>query len=87
MEMSEPEQRLRLSSTVISVEEYWEYRLGSSAIWVCLAVIEQILTPTLHSRQNNLQTLQDFVDVANELISAFRGTRCSFRAPSSRIRT
>lgn len=40
MEMSEREQRLRLSSTVPSVEEFWAYRLGSSAVCVTLAVNE-----------------------------------------------
>jgi Terpene synthase family 2, C-terminal metal binding len=42
MEMSEEEQRLRLSGTIPSVEEFWEYRLGSSAVCVTLAVNEYV---------------------------------------------
>ena len=40
MRMSEHEQRLRLSGTVPSVEDFWRYRLGSSAVPVCLAFNE-----------------------------------------------
>ena len=40
MDMSEREQRLRLSGTIPSIEEFWHYRLGSSAVSVCLAFIE-----------------------------------------------
>ena len=40
MDMTELEQRLRLKRTVPSIEEYWGYRLGSSAVNVTLAVNE-----------------------------------------------
>lgn len=40
MEMSEREQRLRLDDVVPSAEEFWGYRLGSSAVGVTLAVNE-----------------------------------------------
>ncbi|KAF2008694.1 terpenoid synthase [Aaosphaeria arxii CBS 175.79] len=40
MEMSEREQILRLSGGIASMEEFWEYRLGSSAVTVCLALNE-----------------------------------------------
>jgi hypothetical protein len=40
MNMSEHEQRLRLSGAIPSVEEFWRYRLGSSAVPVCLAFNE-----------------------------------------------
>ena len=40
MDMTELEQRLRLKNTVPSIEEYWGYRLGSSAVNVTLAVNE-----------------------------------------------
>ncbi|MCJ1312340.1 hypothetical protein MMC25_006014 [Agyrium rufum] len=40
MEMSEREQRLRLNSTLPSIEEFWKYRLGSSAVGICLALQE-----------------------------------------------
>ena len=44
MEMSEQEQRVRLNGALPSVEEFWEYRLGSSAVGVCLAVLEYIVS-------------------------------------------
>lgn len=40
LEMSQLEQVLRLRGTLPSVEEFWSYRLGSSAVHVMLAVIE-----------------------------------------------
>ncbi|KAF1954078.1 terpenoid synthase, partial [Byssothecium circinans] len=40
MEMSEREQQLRLSGIIPSVDEFWNYRLGSSAVTVCLAFHE-----------------------------------------------
>jgi hypothetical protein len=40
MNMSEQEQRLRLSGTIPSIDEFWRYRLGSSAVSVCLALNE-----------------------------------------------
>lgn len=40
MNMSEKEQRLRLSGTIPSIDEFWRYRLGSSAVTVCLALNE-----------------------------------------------
>ena len=39
--MSEEEQRFRLGNTGLpSFEEFWNYRLGASAVYVCLAVNE-----------------------------------------------
>ncbi|KAH8704346.1 isoprenoid synthase domain-containing protein [Phaeosphaeriaceae sp. PMI808] len=40
MDMSEREQRLRLSGAIPNVDEFWHYRLGSSAVTVCLALNE-----------------------------------------------
>ncbi|MCJ1417265.1 hypothetical protein MMC32_003607 [Xylographa parallela] len=40
MEKSEVEHRLRLSEYVVSLEDYWHYRLGTSAVRVVLSVIE-----------------------------------------------
>jgi hypothetical protein len=40
MEMSELEQRMRLAGVIPSVEEFWRYRLGSSAVTVCMALNE-----------------------------------------------
>ena len=40
IEMSEREQRFRLGGTLPSIDEYWTYRLGSSAVGVCFAINE-----------------------------------------------
>ena len=40
MKMSEREQKVRLSQHVPSIEEYWQIRMGTSAVGVCAAVIE-----------------------------------------------
>jgi hypothetical protein len=40
MNMSEQEQRLRLSGAIPSLDEFWRYRLGISAVTVCLALNE-----------------------------------------------
>ncbi len=32
MEKSKVEQRLRLESEIISIEDFWQYRLGASAV-------------------------------------------------------
>ena len=43
MEKSEVEHRLRLSEYVVSLEDYWHYRLGTSAVRVVLSVIELVI--------------------------------------------
>ncbi|KAF2655196.1 terpenoid synthase [Lophiostoma macrostomum CBS 122681] len=40
METSETEQRIRLSGRIPTVTEFWDFRLGSSAVGVCLALNE-----------------------------------------------
>ena len=40
LDMSRREQILRLQGTLPSLEEYWSYRLGTSAVDVTTAVIE-----------------------------------------------
>lgn len=40
MDKSEYEQRLRLSQCVAGLEEYWNFRLGTSAVRVALALNE-----------------------------------------------
>ena len=52
MNMTEREQRLRMNGAVPSVEEYWEYRLGSSAVSVTLAVNESVAPRSLGSAVN-----------------------------------
>ena len=42
MEKSEVEHRLRMTEHVVSLEEYWHYRLGTSAVRVVLSVIESV---------------------------------------------
>lgn len=40
LEMSENEQRTRLAGVIPSLEEFWQYRLGCSAVFVCLSFNE-----------------------------------------------
>jgi len=43
MDMTEREQLLRVKGAVPSVEEFMEYRLGSSAVNVTLAINESVV--------------------------------------------
>lgn len=40
IEMTKTEQMLRLRGTLPSLEEFWSYRLGSSAVLVVIAMNE-----------------------------------------------
>lgn len=40
LEMSQREQVLRLRGRLLSLEEFWSYRLGSSAVYITIAVNE-----------------------------------------------
>ena len=40
LNMTQQEQKLRLRGTLPSVEEFWSYRLGSSAVHVMTAINE-----------------------------------------------
>ena len=40
MEKSEVEQRLRLQGSMISVEDFWKFRFGTSAVRVVLCLNE-----------------------------------------------
>ena len=42
MDMTEREQWLRMNKNSPSIEEYWRYRLGSSAVSVTLSVNELV---------------------------------------------
>lgn len=43
MQMTEQEQRLRLGNeSLLSLEEFWSYRLGASAVFVCLTFNESV---------------------------------------------
>ena len=46
MEKSEVEQRLRLRDSIINIDEYWQYRLGTSAVRVVLCLNESVLLYT-----------------------------------------
>ena len=52
MDMTEREQRWRMNGAIPSVEEYWDYRLGSSAVTVTLAVNESVAPQSLGSALN-----------------------------------
>ena len=52
MDMTEREQQLRMNGAVPSLKEYWEYRLGSSAVSVTLAVNESVAPRSLGSGLN-----------------------------------
>lgn len=43
IEMTKTEQMLRLRGTLPSLEEFWSYRLGSSAVPVIIAMNEYVL--------------------------------------------
>lgn len=47
MDKSEYEQRLRLSQSVADLDEYWNFRLGTSAVRVALALNEYDLRSTV----------------------------------------
>lgn len=42
VDMTEQEQVLRLQGRILSLEEFWSYRLGSSAVHVTIAVNESV---------------------------------------------
>jgi hypothetical protein len=42
IETTQQEQECRLSGAIPTVEEYWVFRMGTSAVGVCLAVIEWV---------------------------------------------
>jgi len=41
---TETEQKFHLDGIIPSLEEYWEVRMGTSAVAACLAVIEYVGT-------------------------------------------
>jgi hypothetical protein len=84
MEMSEQEQRMRLNGSIPSVEEFWRYRLGCSAVPVCLAVNEygcgsMELPPEFFADQD-VKTLyrctNTLVSAVNDLLSIKKEVRC-----------
>ena len=46
MQKSEVEQRLRLLEYVTTIEEFWQYRLGTSAVRVVLCLNESVKFPS-----------------------------------------
>jgi hypothetical protein len=70
MEMSEHEQRLRLSGTIPSIDEYWHYRLGSSAVNVCVVMNEFCMGASLPLEFHSDSDMKDLVRYTNTIISA-----------------
>ena len=50
LEKSETEQRLRLQAQIVSIEDFWQYRLGTSAVGVVLCLNEYCNETALPSR-------------------------------------
>lgn len=59
METSEREQRLHLSGSIPSIEAFWDYRLGSSAVFVVLGVNEYVALEPRSCDMHELQKLQE----------------------------
>lgn len=66
---SEEEQRLRLDGHVPTMYEFWNYRLGSSAVSVCLAVAEFTTSTFIPDQAMNDADMRRLWDLANILIS------------------
>lgn len=77
LEMSRLEQALRLQGTLPSLEEFWSYRLGSSAVHVMLAVNEYAWNnPSLPSsviKQDDMMLLWKYANIiistTNDILS------------------
>ncbi|MCJ1293100.1 hypothetical protein MMC34_004653 [Xylographa carneopallida] len=76
MDKSEVEHRLRMSEHVVSLEEYWHYRLGTSAVRVVLAVSEfgnDTNLPPYVMQDEDMATLWDLTNanicIVNDLLS------------------
>ncbi|KAJ4380715.1 hypothetical protein N0V86_004076 [Didymella sp. IMI 355093] len=71
IEMVAREQHLRLSRSIVSLEEFWQYRLGTSAVTVCLALNELswegMDMPTTFYADKDVQLLYRYT---NTIISA-----------------
>jgi hypothetical protein len=84
MEMSEQEQRMRLDGAIPSVEEFWRYRLGCSAVPVCLAVNEygwgSMELPSEFFADRDVKTLyrctNTLVSAVNDLLSIKKEIKC-----------
>jgi len=71
MDMSEHEQRLRLSGTIPSIDEFWRYRIGSSAVSVCLSLNEfSWETMNLPLEFYNIEEVKSIIRYTNTIISA-----------------
>ncbi|MCJ1436765.1 hypothetical protein MMC27_006147 [Xylographa pallens] len=84
VEMSEREQRVRLNGVLPSVEEFWGYRLGSSAVGVCLAALEftyddmQLPASIMHNADMELLWDQTniIISTVNDLLSLKKEMAC-----------
>ena len=65
MQKSEVEQRLRLRSQMVSIEDFWDFRLGTSAVRVVLCFNEygnESILPMHIMRDRDMATLWDLTN-------------------------
>lgn len=67
--MAEREQRVQLSQTLPSVDEYKERRMGTSGVAVCLAISEYAYEMELPRAVMESQPMLDLWDETNRIIS------------------
>ena len=69
MQMSQIEQKFRLTNQVPSLEEYWRYRLGTSAVYIGIAACEYSTGSRLDNRVYDSPHMQIIWDETNFIIS------------------
>ena len=76
MEKSEVEQRLRLQPEMVTIEDFWEFRLGTSAVRVVLCLNEygnESILPTHIMQDHDMAALWDLTNanicMVNDLLS------------------
>lgn len=68
-EASEAEQRSRLRGNILTLEEYWSLRLGTSAVYISSAMSEFSMLSCLPPHIMNCQPMQDLWNETNIIIS------------------
>ncbi|KAI9760260.1 MAG: hypothetical protein M4579_001774 [Chaenotheca gracillima] len=72
IEMSEVEQQVRMSGRIPTIKEYWDIRMGTSAVGVCLAMLDfagQMSLPTSIMKDPDMQVLWDQTNVIISLVN------------------
>lgn len=69
MEASEAEQRFRLEGQVPTLEQYWEFRLGTSAVYISSAAAEFSMSAKLPSEVMSCKDMGIIWDETNFIIS------------------